>query len=168
MLDKLLRAPLPEQIVALLEKLEQNPDTSHLQKVTNLLGYYDTELTKYEEWVIKRQMRKIHNVIRRAQTLDDVMNIVVDRPTREEQAKEARIAYASSPYTANLAKSMQATKNAVTSGVLMQSAAAQQAQIDHLKAHQQMMNQAQAYGIAVKSASGFLDPSNVYTSGSSQ
>jgi len=141
MLDKLLRAPLPEQIVALLEKLEQNPDTSHLDKVLSLMNYHQTRLTRYEEWVIRRQMRKIHNVIRRAQTLDDVMSIVVDRPTRDEEAAEARIKYASSPYTANLAKSMQATKNAV-SGTLAQHAAAHQAQLAHINAHQQLMNQA--------------------------
>ena len=168
MLKKLLRAPLPEQIVALLEKLEQNPDTSHLEKVLSLLDYHQTRLTRYEEWVIKRQIRKIHNVIRRAQTLDDVMNIVVDRPTREEQAKEARIAYASSPYTANLAKSMQATKNAVVSGTLMQHAAAYQAQVEHINAHQQMMNQALVYGTGVTSGQGFLDPRGIYTNGSSQ
>ena len=162
MLDKLLRAPLPEQIVALLEKLEQNPDTSHLQKVTSLLDYYDTELTNYEEWVIKRQLRRIRNVIRRAQTLDDVMSIVVDRPTRDEEAAEARIKFASSPYTANLAASMQATKGAI-SGTLLQHAAAHQAQVAHIQAHQQMMNQAQ-----IGMPSGFLDPRGIYTNGSSQ
>jgi len=140
MLEKLLRLPLPEQIVALLEKLEQNPDTSHLQKVSSLLDYYETTLTKYEEWVIKRNMRRVRNVIRREQTLNDIMSIVVDRPTRDEEAAEARIKFASSPYTANLAASMQATKSAVA-GTLMQHAAAQQAQIAHINAHQQLMNQ---------------------------
>lgn len=164
MLEKLLRLPLPEQIVALLEKLEQNPDTSHLRKVDQLLEYYETQLTRYEEWVIKRNMRRVRNVIRREQTLNDVMSIVVDRPTRDEEAAEARIKYASSPYTANLAASMQGTKNTIT-GNLMQHAAAQQAQIAHIQAHQQMMNQ---YGAAITSGQAFLDPRGIYTNGSSQ
>jgi hypothetical protein len=151
MLNKLLRAPLPEQIVALLEKLEQNPDTSHLQKVESLLDYHETTLTRYEEWVIRLQLRRIRNVIRRAQTLDDVMSIVVDRPTRGEEAADLRI-----KYTSNLAASMQATKNAI-SGTLIQHAAAQQAQIAHIHAHQQA-----AY------AQGWTDLSGIFTNGSSQ
>lgn len=161
MLDKLLRAPLPEQIVALLEKLEQNPDTSHLNKVMSLLDYHQTRLTRYEEWVIKRQMRKIHNVIRRAQTLDDVMSIVVDRPTREEEAREARIKYAG----AGLAQS-----TGTISGTLMQHAAAHNNHVAHVKAlaaQQQLMSQAQI-GTGITSPSGFLDPRNYWPNGSSK
>jgi hypothetical protein len=141
MLDKLLRAPLPEQIVALLEKLEQNPDTSHLDKVLSLMNYNQTRLTRYEEWVIRRQMRKIHNVIRRAQTLDDVMSIVVDRPTRDEERAEQRT---------NYVKSGLGVSTGTISGTLHQHALAQQAQIAHINAHQQLMNQAQY-------ASGYVD-----------
>ena len=85
MLDKLLRARLPEQIVALLEKLEQDPDTSHLEKVERLLDYHASNFTRYEEWVIKRQMRKIRNVIRREETLNNVMSIVINEPTEEQR-----------------------------------------------------------------------------------
>ena len=88
MLKKLLRAPLPEQIVALLEKLEQDPDASHLVRVDSFLDSHQTELTRYEEWVIKRELNKMRNVIRRARTLDDVMRIVINEPTLKEQAEQ--------------------------------------------------------------------------------
>ena len=52
MLKKLLRAPLPEQIVALLEKLEQDPDASHLVRVDTLMDNNRTEFTWYEKRVI--------------------------------------------------------------------------------------------------------------------
>lgn len=148
MLEKLLRLPLPEQIVALLEKLEQNPDTSHLRKVENLLDYYETNLTRYEEWVIKRNMRRVRNVIRRDNTLNDIMSIVVDRPTRgEERAERLGVS----------------TGTGAISGTLSQHAAAQQAQIAHISAHQQLMMQQ-----AKNMYSGLLDPRGIYTNGSSQ
>ena len=134
MLNKLLRAPLPEQIVALLEKLEQNPDTSHLEKVEKLLDYYASSFTRYEEWVIKRQMRKIRNVIRREQTLNNVMRIVINEKTEEEKYEEQRINYV----TQGLVNS-----TGTYIGTLPQHALAQQAQIAHINAHQQLMNQAQ-------------------------
>lgn len=145
MLEKLLRLPLPEQIVALLEKLEQNPDTSHLRKVENLLDYYETNLTRYEEWVIKRNMRRVRNVIRRDNTLNDIMSIVVDRPTRgEERAERLGVS----------------TGTGAISGTLSQHALAQQAQIAHISAHQQLMNQAQMANINAQQQLGrFIPPS---------
>ncbi len=138
MLDKLLRRPLPEQIVALLEKLEQNPDTSHLEKVERLLEYYETQLTRYEEWVIKRQMRKIRKVIRREKTLNHVMRIVINHKTDEELRQEAdmlRYNAMQNTYAKQLAASMQNTKNSIT-GNLMQHAQAHNALVAHVKAHQ--------------------------------
>jgi len=157
MLDKLLRAPLPEQIVALLEKLEQNPDTSHLKKVEALLDYYETNLTRYEGWVIKRQMRKIRNVIRREQTLNSVMSIVVDRPTREEELAEQRIKYAG----AGLAQSTGTIGSVGTiSGTLQQQQLMNQAQIAHINAHQQAMSGVTRY------AQGYTDPRDYWAGGS--
>jgi len=128
MLDKLLRRPLPEQIVALLEKLEQNPDTSHLEKVERLLEYYETQLTRYEEWVIKRQMRKIRKGIRREQTLNHVMCIVINDKTDKERRQEEEVQRLTSLYSQNLAASMQNTKNTVSASLLQQHAQMQQAQ----------------------------------------
>ena len=140
MLDKLLRAPLPEQIVTLLEKLEQNPDTSHLEKVEKLLDYHASNFTRYEEWVIKRQLRKIRNVIRREQTLNNVMSIVINDKTDEDlRMEELRGLHnqQANAYTQQLAKSMQATKNAVSSGLLSQHAQLYNTQAQLIKAHQQ-------------------------------
>lgn len=84
MLEKLLRARLPEQIVALVEKLEQDPDTSHLQRVEWLLKTDSTRFTRYERWVIKRALRKSQDVVRREETLNRVMSIVINEPVKEK------------------------------------------------------------------------------------
>lgn len=83
MLEKLLRAPLPEQVVALLEKLEQDPDTSHLRRVENLLGHSKTRFTQYETWVIKHALRKLRFTLQRAWTLEKTMSIVINEPEPE-------------------------------------------------------------------------------------
>jgi len=84
MLEKLLRARLPEQIVALVEKLEQDPDTSHLQKVEWLLDHPEAVLTRYERWALQRAVRKCRNVIRREKTLNRVMSIIINEPVKEK------------------------------------------------------------------------------------
>jgi len=84
MLEKLLRARLPEQFVALIEKLEQDPDTSHLQKVEWLLDSHEAVLTRYERWALQRAVRKCRNVIRREKTLNRVMSIVINEPVKEK------------------------------------------------------------------------------------
>jgi hypothetical protein len=129
MLKKLLRAPLPEQIVALLEKLEQDPDASHLMRVDALMDNGRAKFTWYEKRVIRHELNKVRNVIRRACTLDDVMSIVINEPTHDEKQKEDWIksSHALSRSTGTI------------SGTLSQHAAAQQAQIAHINAHQQMM-----------------------------
>jgi vacuolar-type H+-ATPase catalytic subunit A/Vma1 len=129
MLDKLLRARLPEQIVALLEKLEQNPDASYLEKVEKLLDYYETRLTRYEEWVIQRQLRKIRYAIRRENTLNNVMRIVINDKTDEEKRREERVNY--------MAQGL-AQSTGTFSGTLAQHAAAHQAQIANINAQQQL------------------------------
>jgi hypothetical protein len=154
MLKKLLRAPLPEQIVALLEKLEQDPDASHLVKVDNLMDNSRTEFTWYEKRVIKHELNKMRNVIRRAQTLDDVMRIVINEPTLAEQAEQE---WTQAQLQAQLGRS-----TGTISGTLGQHAAAQRVSIAHIHAHQQLMNQAQWY------ASGYTDPRAVLMNGNSQ
>lgn len=142
MLEKLLRAPLPEQIVALLEKLEQNLDASHLEKVENLLESHATKLTGYERWVIKRQMRKNYHALRRERTLNNVMSIVVDRPTDEEERRLAHIEIEQNlaPQRAKMYASLSASTGTLTGN----------GQI--INAHQQMMN---------RYASGYSDPRGV-------
>jgi len=132
-----LRAPLPEQIVALLEKLEQDPDASHLAKVDSFLDSHLTELTRYEKWVINHELNKMRKVIRRARTLDDVMRIVINEPTLTEQAEQE---WTQAQLQAQLGRS-----TGTISGTLGQhAAAAQRVSIAQINAHQQLMNQAYA------------------------
>ena len=86
MLEKLLRARLPEQIVALIENLEQNPDTSHLEKLGNYLETYKRYLTKFERWMIIRAMIKVRKAVRRAELLQKAMSIVINEPEEKYDA----------------------------------------------------------------------------------
>jgi hypothetical protein len=80
MLEKILRARLPEQIVALIENLEQNPDASHLVKLDGFLAYDELEITEFERWMLKRVRSKIANIARRNATLQRAMEIVLNVP----------------------------------------------------------------------------------------
>jgi hypothetical protein len=140
MLEKLLRARLPEQIIALIEKLEQDPDASHLDKVVWLMENSEAVFTRRERWALQRAVRKCRNVLRREQTLNRVMRIVIN-----EQAEE-KIA---NPYIYN--QGIQGAGMSIQQYGLM----SQQMQIDEMKARQHM-NAAQAHGIR---AGGFYqDP----------
>jgi len=80
MLEQFLRARLPEQLVALIENLEQNPDASHLEKVGRLSDYYSADITRFERWMINRAMIKVRRVVRRDALLRDAMEIVINKP----------------------------------------------------------------------------------------
>jgi hypothetical protein len=140
MLEKLLRARLPEQIIALIEKLEQDPDASHLEKVVWLMENSEAVFTRRERWALKRAVRKCRNVLRREQTLNRVMRIVINEPTKEKIAER---------YIYN--QGIQGAGMSIQQYGLM----SQQMQIDEMKARQHM-NAAQAHGIR---AGGFYqDP----------
>ena len=81
MLEKLLRARLPEQLVALIENVEQNPDTSHLEKLDAILDFYKHDLTKFERWMLRRTLRKVRGVVRRDKLLRDAMEVVINAPS---------------------------------------------------------------------------------------
>jgi hypothetical protein len=80
MLEKLLRARLPEQIVALIENLEQNPDASHLEKVSGFLDHYKRDITQFEHWMLMRTMRKVRKLVKRDELLRGAMAIVINAP----------------------------------------------------------------------------------------
>ena len=80
MLEKLLRARLPEQLVALIENLEQNPDASHLVKIDRFLAHDEIEITKFERWMLRRVRRKVADIARRDATLQRAMAIVINAP----------------------------------------------------------------------------------------
>lgn len=147
MLKKLLRARLPEQIVALIEKLEQNPDTSHLEKVARLMDHHESTFTKYEAWMIRRTMIRIRNVIRRETTLNRAMSIVINEPSEEELRSKERVNYMTTALG----------QNTGTVGPISIHAAMNNAQIAHIDAHQQMMTGVGQY------AHGFTDPRGYLT-----
>ena len=80
MLEKLLRARLPEQIVALIENLEQNPDASHLHKVREFASLYESDITAFENWMLMRTMRKVRKLVKRDELLRGAMAIVINAP----------------------------------------------------------------------------------------
>ena len=88
MLEQFLRARLPEQLVALIENLEQNPDASHLDKIDRFLAHDEIEITKFERWMLKRIRRKVADIARRDATLQRAMEIVINKPEENWYAIE--------------------------------------------------------------------------------
>ena len=80
MLEKILRARLPEQIVALIENLEQNPDTSHLDKILMFADEFERDITKFERWMLSRTVRKVRKLVKRDELLRKAMEIVINAP----------------------------------------------------------------------------------------
>jgi len=80
MLEKLLRARLPEQIVALIENLEQNPDASHLEKVLEFASRYGPDITTFENWMLGRAVRRVRKLVKRDELLRGAMEIVINKP----------------------------------------------------------------------------------------
>ena len=85
MLEKLLRARLTEQIVALIENLEQNPDASHLHKVLEFASLYGPDITKFERFMLGRAVRRVRKLVKRDELLRKAMEIVINKP--EEKTK---------------------------------------------------------------------------------
>lgn len=77
MLKDLLRAPLPDQLKALLETIdsyELGKETSSLRKIEALLG--NPALSVYERWVIRNALRPYY----RKRLLDHAMMVVLNKP----------------------------------------------------------------------------------------
>ena len=85
MLEKFLRARLPEQLVALIENVEQNPDTSHLEKLDAFVDCYKHDLSKFERWMLRRTLRKVHAVVCRDELLRKAMEMVINAPFKAER-----------------------------------------------------------------------------------
>jgi len=102
MLTKLLRFPVPDQIKALLEKIDSEGaalDSSSRRKIESLIDDYN--LTRYERYLLKRGLDKYQ----RATTLDRAMCIVLNQPDEQDKVEAS--------YRSNLAASMK------TSGAIM-------------------------------------------------
>ena len=102
MLTKLLRFPVPDQIKALLEKIDSEGadlDSSSRRKIRDLLD--EDFLTRYEKFLLKQGLRKY----KRAKALDDAMCIVLNQPDEKEAIREA--------YRENLIASMKTYPSAL-------------------------------------------------------
>ena len=82
--EKILRAPLPDQLKALLEKFDVEFDASHLRMLRNLAN--ESSLTRYERFMLKRTHHKAQMELNRAETLDAAMNIVLNRGDRSDDS----------------------------------------------------------------------------------
>jgi uncharacterized protein involved in exopolysaccharide biosynthesis len=87
MLEKLLRDRLPEQIVALIENLEQNPDTSHLDKILMFADEFERDITKFEQWMLSRTVRKVRKLVKRDELLRKAMEIVINKPEEKKTVR---------------------------------------------------------------------------------
>lgn len=81
--EKILRAPLPDQLKALLEKFDVEFDASHLRMLRNLAD--ESSLTRYERFMLKRTHHKAQMELNRAETLDAAMSIVLNRGEEIEE-----------------------------------------------------------------------------------
>ena len=81
--EKILRAPLPDQLKALLEKFDAEFDASHIAKLYRLSD--EKSLTWYERRMLKRAYRKAFRELNRADTLNEAMNIVLNRREEREE-----------------------------------------------------------------------------------
>jgi hypothetical protein len=82
--EKILRAPLPDQLKALLEKFDAEFDTRDLRKLGELSG--DRSFTRYERYVLNRTYRKARAEVDRVRALDAAMNIVLNRREEMEES----------------------------------------------------------------------------------
>lgn len=87
MLEKILRDRLPEQIVALIENLEQNPDTSHLDKILMFADEFERDITKFEQWMLSRTVRKVRKLVKRDELLRKAMEIVINKPEEKKTVR---------------------------------------------------------------------------------
>jgi hypothetical protein len=85
MLTKLLRFPVPDQIKALLEKIDNEGaalDSSSRYKIESLIREHN--LTRYERYLLKQGLTKYE----RAKTLDRAMCIVLNQEDERDRAKK--------------------------------------------------------------------------------
>jgi len=85
MLTKLLRWPIPDQIKALLEKIDNEGaalDASSRRKIESLI--HVDNLTRYERYLLKQGLAKYE----RAKTLDKAMCIVLNQEDERDKAEQ--------------------------------------------------------------------------------
>ena len=85
MLEKLLRFPLPDQIKAVVEKIESLDETSSHHVISEWVNG-TPYLTSYERWVINRALHKRD----RAYMLNQAMEIVLGRDTHPSEVLKSK------------------------------------------------------------------------------
>ena len=89
MLEKLLRFPLPDQIKAVVEKIESLDETSSTTRITAWMRDSQSTLTGYERWSVKRALRKRERVV----TLCEAMTLVITPEPTHGDYLSGRINY---------------------------------------------------------------------------
>lgn len=85
MIDKILRAPLPDQLKALLEKLDNEVDASSLKKINDFVRLYARYLTRYERMVFRRSINRINRHL----LMEEAMAIVINLKESDNPYEEA-------------------------------------------------------------------------------
>lgn len=85
MIDKILRAPLPDQLKALLEKLDNEVDASSLKKINDFVRLYARYLTRYERMVFRRSINRINRHL----LMEEAMAIVINLKESDNPHEEA-------------------------------------------------------------------------------
>lgn len=85
MIDKILRAPLPDQLKALLEKLDNEVDASSLKKINDFVRLYARYLTRYERMVFRRSISRVNRHL----LMEEAMAIVINLKESDNPYEEA-------------------------------------------------------------------------------
>jgi hypothetical protein len=75
-IEKMLRAPLPDQLKALLEKFEGDFDASHLRALKNLAD--EPSFTRYERLMLRRAYKEAQVKLGRDHALSSAMTVVLN------------------------------------------------------------------------------------------
>lgn len=127
--EKILRAPLPDQLKALLEKFDAEFDASHLRKLGHLST--DRSFTRYERFMLKRTHHKAQMELNRVEALDAAMNIVLNRGDRTDDSMFDAQRYMMMPSGKSVMVPIESLYNGALGGTIqssvgMQNAAGQQ------------------------------------------
>jgi hypothetical protein len=129
--EKILRAPLPDQLKALLEKFDAEFDTRDLRKLGELSG--DRSFTRYERYVLNRTYRKARAEVDRVRALDAAMNIVLNR--REETEESFSSGVIAPLYNAAMGQQTMGLQNIANTQNIAKNKAAQYVQVQGSRMH---------------------------------
>ena len=80
--EKILRAPLPDQLKALLEKFDTEFDASHLRALRNLAD--EPSFTRYERFMLRRAYKEAQVKLERGSALSTAMSVVLNLKEENE------------------------------------------------------------------------------------